>query len=296
MYIKFLDSKTPIKCAVKRISENVVELRFDDEIIVNQSGFRAYKDKECEYDIGGNYYIDFTTMYRNDEITLGNNGYQLSNDGSKYVKPIPVVNFETNAGGILDGAITQKANTYEELTIPTPIPNSNYEFTEWNPSIPLSGEIKNNITFTAQFEYVPTLEEIQEEKVNEMNNEQQKIISAGVDVILSDGTIEHFTLTDHDQNSLLGLKTKVLEGNELIPWHTSNQEDHCKYYSNTDMGIVTETALSFVAYHVTYFRDLRIYIRSLQEKEKVKKIYYGTEIPAKYQSQPLRDMLALQNV
>ena len=56
MYIKFLDSKTSVKCAVKRISENVVELRFDDEIIVNQSGFRAYKDKDCEYDIGGNSY------------------------------------------------------------------------------------------------------------------------------------------------------------------------------------------------------------------------------------------------
>lgn len=151
MYIKFLDSKTPIECLVKKIAPNIVELRFADEIVENTSGFRAYLDKKCEYDIGGNSYIDFTTMYRNDESTLANNGYQLSNDGSEYVKPIPVVNFGTNGGGVLDGTVTQKANTYEELTIPTPIPNEDYEFSYWSPEIPSSGDIEGNKTFNAIF-------------------------------------------------------------------------------------------------------------------------------------------------
>ena len=151
MYIKFLDSKTPIECLVKQIAPNIVELRFADEIVENTSGFRAYLDKKCEYDIGGNSYIDFTTIYRNDETTLANNGYQLSNDGSEYVEPIPVVNFGTNGGGVLDGVVMQEVNTYEELIIPTPIPNENYEFSYWSPEIPLSGDIEGNKTFTAIF-------------------------------------------------------------------------------------------------------------------------------------------------
>ena len=151
MYIKFLDAITPIECAVKQIAPNIVELKFADEIIVDTSGFRAYLDKKCEYDIGGNSYIDFTTMYRNDETTLANNGYQLSNDGSEYVKPIPVVNFKTYGGGVLDGAVMQEVNKYEDLIIPTPIPNENYEFSYWSPEIPLSGDIEGNTIFMAIF-------------------------------------------------------------------------------------------------------------------------------------------------
>ena len=90
MYIKFLDSEEPIKCAVSKIAPNVVNLKFAGEIIVNQSGFRAYKDEKCEYDIGGDSYLGYTKMYRNDETTISNNGYQLSNDGSVYIPPEPV--------------------------------------------------------------------------------------------------------------------------------------------------------------------------------------------------------------
>ena len=151
MYIKFLDAITPIKCAVKQIAPNIVELKFADEIIVDTSGFNAYLDKECEYDIGGNSYVGFTTMYRNDETTVARNGYQLSNDGSVYTPPIPVVTFNTNGGGTLDGITEQQLTKYEQLKVPTPIANEDYEFSYWSPSIPESGKIESNKTFTAIF-------------------------------------------------------------------------------------------------------------------------------------------------
>lgn len=151
MYIKFLDAITPIKCAVKQIAPNIVELKFADEIIVNTSGFNAYLDEQCEYDIGGNSYIGFTTVYRNDETTVSKNGYQLSNDGSVYTPPIPVVTFNTNGGGTLDGITEQQLTMYEQLKVPTPIANEDYEFSYWSPSIPESGKIESNRTFTAIF-------------------------------------------------------------------------------------------------------------------------------------------------
>ena len=85
--------------------------------------------------------------------------------------------------------------------------------------------------------YVPTLEEVKASKVSEMNAAQQSVIQSGIDVTLTDGTVEHFTLTDHDQTNLMGLQTQVAQGVENIPWHTSDTTEHCKYYSNADMLI-----------------------------------------------------------
>ena len=51
-----------------------------------------------------------------------------------------------------------------------------------------------------------------------MNNEQQKIIQAGINVTLTNGTIEHFTLTSQDQTSLMGLQAQVALGLDNIPW------------------------------------------------------------------------------
>ena len=146
--------------------------------------------------------------------------------------------------------------------------------------------------YTEPEPYVPTLEQVREMKVLEMNAKQQEVISAGIDVELTDKTVEHFTLTEHDQTSLMGLQTQVLAGSESIPWHTSDQELGCKYYTNADMSLITTKAMEFITYHVTYFRDLRIYIRSLQDRGAIEAITYGTQIPEQYQSQVLKDMLA----
>lgn len=138
----------------------------------------------------------------------------------------------------------------------------------------------------------PTLEEVKESKVGKMNETHQKVIAAGVDVTLTDGTTEHFALEEHDQTSLVGLQSQVAAGEENIPWHTSNEEEHCKFYSNKDMKKITATAMAYVTWHVTYFRDLRIYIRSLKSKEDVEKVTYGMDIPEAYQSEPLKAMMA----
>lgn len=142
--------------------------------------------------------------------------------------------------------------------------------------------------------YVPTLDEVKESKVKEMNAVQQQTIQQGIDVTLTDGTVEHFSLTDHDQTSLMGLQSQVAAGVEQIPWHTSDESEHCKFYSNADMALITAAAMEYVTWHVTYFRDLRIYIRALDNIDDVKAITYGVAIPQEYQSEPLKAMMAAQ--
>lgn len=142
----------------------------------------------------------------------------------------------------------------------------------------------------------PTLDELKAQKIAEMNAAQQTAIQNGIDVTLSDGTVEHFTLSDHDQTSLMGLQTQVAQGAEQIPWHTSDESEHCKYYSNADMRLIIETAMQAVTYHVTWFRDARIYINSLEESTAVESVTYGMTIPKEYRSEVLADIYASQGI
>ena len=223
-YIKFTDSKDPIRASILPMGAHVVRITTDTVPIL--TGFKLYLDPEGKYPLDSGEYEAYTTLYRQ-----GEGWYELSNDGSVYVKPEP-----------------------------TP--------------------------------HIPTLEELKARKVAQMNNVQQSIIRSGVGVTLTDGTVEHFTLTDHDQTSLMGLQTQVASGADNIPWHTSDSTEHCKYYSNADMALITKTAMQYVTYHVTYFRDLRIYINALETEESVTAVTYGCDIPEEYQSEPLKDMLA----
>lgn len=140
--------------------------------------------------------------------------------------------------------------------------------------------------------YIPTLQEVQEAKVTEMGMMQENVIQTGIEVTLTDGTVEHFDLTEKEQRQLAVLQTMIIRGDKLISWHTSNEAEHCKYYSNEDMAKISAAAFEYVSYHETYLRDLCIYIRSLETVGEVEKIRYGMEIPEKYRSQPLKDMYA----
>lgn len=280
--IRFLSDKKVYQLEVLHVSSNTVKLLPPLPNTNIASGFEILTSKGKV--IGD--YTKYKTIYKKE----ADGSVILSNDGSVWKEPVYTVTFE-GLNCTMVGKTTQNVKTYDELEIPVAIPNENYEFVEWNPVIPLHGKITKNEKYNAKVNYVKTLEETKEEKVTEMNNTQQSVIQQGLDITLSDGTVEHFTLKDQDQTSLMGLQTLVAQGIERIPWHTADQSEHCKYYSNADMAIIAEKALQFITYHVTYFRDLRIFIRSLQTKEEVQNVTYGMEIPLEYQSEVLKDFL-----
>ena len=225
-YIKFLNSSKVYKGTVTP-SDSIVTLKFESDKEVSTAGFNLYLDEDCKTDIGVGFYHDFTTIYRNDEVTAEYNGYQLSNDGSIYKEPDPIP---------------------EEPT------------------------------------YEPTLEELKASKIAEMKLAEQQVLSNGIDVDISTGR-EHFPLGDKDMLYLLGLQSMVASGQENIPWHNGDESEPCKFYSNSDMAKIQETAMSFVVYHETRLRDLTRFINSLTDKESVKSITYNTIIPSEFHSE-----------
>lgn len=182
--LTYLGDTNSYLVSFSNVSNNIVQIT--GEFPIKEVGFYlSREDKRDKWD-----YSEYKTVYK--EI---DGGVQFSNDGSVYVEPIPVVNFYVNGGGILDGEFTQEAKNYEDLIVPTPIPNEDYEFSYWSPEIPTEGKIEGNKSFTAIFtstlpdpEPGPTTEErlTEAEERIAMVEEQNITLTLTMDSILTD--------------------------------------------------------------------------------------------------------------
>lgn len=146
----------------------------------------------------------------------------------------------------------------------------------------------------------PTLEEVKEAKIEEMETIMSENIVHGVTVTLSDGTVGTFGLSQLNQTSLTNLRLMAEQSEQKdvpsIPWHISDEETHCQYFSPNDIMIITDAAIVLTTYQITFFRDLRIYINALETKEEVEAIYYDISVlPYEYWSDVLKDIVNRMN-
>lgn len=282
--LKYINDSAIYQVEFSKISENVCQIKGD--IPIKTNGFTLSRMGESD----DWRYEAYNTVYREIE-----GGVQFSNNGSVYVEPKKKVTFISETGGKLTGSTEQEVYEYSELIVPSVEVEENYQFNGWLPEIPESGIVEKDMVFTAELEYIPTLEEVKSQKIQEMNERQQEIIQNGIDVQLSDGTTGQFSLGLYDQISLGQLRANAEKGTEKIPWHENEEGEKCKWYGVADMLLITSKAEAFLTYHITYFRDLRDYIKSMADKESVKSVEYGVYIPTEYQSEVLRDLYSAQN-
>lgn len=142
-YIKFKDKQVPIQGTVTIISENLIRIETLNEPDI--SGFSLFVDKAMSMPMSKMQYGNFTTLYNR-----GEGWYELSNDGSVYIKPLPVIRFDIGQGAkAVEGEMEQEIRDYEDLVIPTVISEERYEFKGWKPEIPMEGEIEEDVVFHA---------------------------------------------------------------------------------------------------------------------------------------------------
>lgn len=120
-------------------------------------------------------------------------------------------------------------------------------------------------------------------KIKEMNQTCQNTIYAGIDVVLSDDKSHHFSLTEYDQVNLFKLETLAHSGEEILPYHEDDKP--CQFFSAADIITIANAAAKYVTYHTTYTNSLKSYIKSLRSLNTIAMVYYGIEIPEKYQSE-----------
>ena len=138
--------------------------------------------------------------------------------------------------------------------------------------------------------YVPTLAELQSAKKREISQACERIIYSGVDVTFTDGSVEHFSLTEHDQLNLFGKQVQLAAGAEQLEYHSDGQP--CRYYSAADMQTIIAAAMQHVSYHTTYCNAVNMWIAGCESTEEVQAIYYGADVPEQYQSDVLKAYIA----
>ena len=138
--------------------------------------------------------------------------------------------------------------------------------------------------------YVPTLAELQSVKKREISQACERIIYSGGDVTFTDGSVEHFSLTEHDQLNLFGKQVQLAAGAEQLEYHSDGQP--CRYYSAADMQTISAAAMQHVSYHTTYCNAVNMWIAGCESTEEVQAIYYGADVPEEYQSDVLKAYIA----
>ena len=138
--------------------------------------------------------------------------------------------------------------------------------------------------------YVPSLDELKAAKKREISAACEAAIYAGVDVKLSDGSAEHFSLTEHDQLNLFGKQVQLASGATELEYHADGQP--CRYYTAEDMRTITSTAMAYVSYHTTYCNALNMWISGASNETELGKIAYGADVPEEYQSEVFKSYLS----
>lgn len=133
--------------------------------------------------------------------------------------------------------------------------------------------------------YIPTLEEVKEQKKIELSFKCKETISKGVDVVFLDRT-EHFSLTLEDQINLMRIKDQLEKGESKIEYHADGMP--CRYYSKEDMQKIICAADDFISYQTSYCNGMFQWINSLSTIDDVEKIHYGVQLPIKFQSEQLQ--------
>lgn len=135
-----------------------------------------------------------------------------------------------------------------------------------------------------------TLEWAQETMIERMSVACNNTIVSGVDVVLTDGNLYHFSLALEDQLNLLSLQGMLSAGADAVPYHADGEE--CRYYSAADFALIASAATAWKLYQESYFNSLRGYIRSMETIAEIRKVVYGMEIPDAFQTDVLKQLAA----
>ena len=254
-----------------QIGKHQVRLIFTDLVPSNEvllSGFNLVNEYNGVVQTERPNYIYIYRTYEDNP-----NQIELCDDNIPWTKPDITVTFSASNGGNLSGDVTQIVEKYEDLVIPTPVANENYEFIKWSPEIPTSGTVENNVTFVAEFKYVETLEEVREAKIKEFNSICNMTIESGQDITLSDGTVMHFDYTQYNQMNMTDGANLALSTKESVPYYDSN--NNCYLFKAIDMVTIYATCKGYITYMLTLDHHLESMIKRMKNKDDIKSLTFS---------------------
>lgn len=128
-----------------------------------------------------------------------------------------------------------------------------------------------------------TEEDRQEElnkKETELSNACNSAISAGSPVVLSDKSTKQFSYTIEDQANVSEMFNAILMGATSYPYHANGES--CMMYSAVDIMAIYSTLSSLKTAQITYFNQLRQYMKTLQTVPEIQAVTYGQALEGEY--------------
>lgn len=252
--LKYIEESISYPVSFRNISDTICQITGD--FPVKTGGFTLSRiGKDDAWDYSG-----YATVYRQID-----GGAQFSNDESVF---IPRITFSSGTGGMLNGESTQEAYNYEDLKIPTPEPEENYVFSGWEPEIPVSGEIPDHQAFRALFQYVPTLEEVRAEKVNEVQ-------AAGAAAMTS--SVEYEGVQYPYAADLRDTTESALSTGKTVIVRDGYGAAHVLEPASAKVLYITQEQNRVNAQE--YTAQLVAHVQELSDKEEIGAISYGAELP-----------------
>ena len=128
-----------------------------------------------------------------------------------------------------------------------------------------------------------TLEELKAYKLKQISEACTDDIYAGTTVELPDGTRQHFSYDEHDQQNYMELMTVCIIAPDVkyLPYHSRGHG--CVMFNREQIITIVSTLLLRKTQLITYCNQLTQYIRTLTEREDLMEVAYGMELPQEYQ-------------
>ena len=120
-----------------------------------------------------------------------------------------------------------------------------------------------------------TLEEAVSNKLAELSTECENAIKNGITI--DDQT---YSMTDQDQINLEVLKGIIKDGATEVSYHANDES--CRMYTKDEFMMIYLTCMSHKIHHITYYNQLKRYVKSLDNVEEIMSISYGQELTGEY--------------
>ncbi len=120
---------------------------------------------------------------------------------------------------------------------------------------------------------------IRDAKLQEISKACNAVIVSGMDITLGEETV-HFNLSIEDQTNIANLFRVVELGGTAFPYQSDGGV--CRIYTAAEIAQIYIAAQTLITTQTTYHNELKSYVLSLKDTDKIAAVTYGMTLPKKY--------------
>lgn len=117
-------------------------------------------------------------------------------------------------------------------------------------------------------------------KLSSLSNSCNEQIINGAEITLSDESKKTFSYSIEDQANVSEMFNAIVMGATSYPYHANGEG--CKMYSAEDIVKIYSTLTALKTSQVTYYNQLRKYVKTLEFVPDIQSVTYGQELTGSY--------------